>query len=429
MTCAYKYVSNTQVFTNLRMLQINCAEVGEYAEQLGNSRWESQYGFDQPCMYENQIHHSAYQHNMCETNSGLMCPPFERKDSVGFLASKHVDSAMVYSYSCQEQMNHPAVSRVADQFAFTEFELPSNVDSNNSVVLTGRTSSFDRSVSLLSNNIPVSLPELVHRNTSSNAGQNRGRSDENYCSDSSCSSSSKSTISFRKDSISSASETALDDEDFRMTRVDWRWAALKGFWDKDKKCWIESAGGQAAYIQQRMQRVQVRKQRLARQAKAMQRLVPVQNTPFRSGLVEELPYQLDHDPWTDFAPKRITSNQIPPVSKSSAPSWFDRDSDNGGNRIAAAGVSVQVFPFDRSDTAPLISSTGPLLQNQQAASAGPAPKWFETVYATPAPAPLVQESSWNAGAENWFNGSGPDQRYSGFSQQPTTVQQRAGSWW
>ena len=75
---------------------------------------------------------------------------------------------------------------------------------------------------------------------------------------------------------------------------------MKGFWDKDKKCWIESAGGQAAYILQRMQRVKVREQRLARQAKAMQRPVPVQNPPFRSGLIEELPYcyRLDNDPWT-----------------------------------------------------------------------------------------------------------------------------------
>ena len=428
MTCAYKYVSNTQVFTNLRMLQINCAEVGEYAEQLGNSRWESQYGFDQPCMYENQIHHSAYQHNMCETNSGLMCPPFERKDSVGFLASKHVDSAMVYSYSCQEQMNHPAVSRVADQFAFTEFELPSNVDSNNSVVLTGRTSSFDRSVSLLSNNITVSLPEIVHRNTSSNAGQNRGRSDENYCSDSSCSSSSKSTISFRKDSISSASETALDDEDFRMTRVDWRWAALKGFWDKDKKCWIESAGGQAAYIQQRMQRVQVRKQRLARQAKAMQRLVPVQNLPFRSGLVEELPYQLESDPWTEGL-----GNQTLPSSstgKTSAPSWFDKSADHDRNTSSSAGVSVQVFPFSRTCAEPMRSSANSVPQrHQQAAEAlscGSAPKWFETVYANPTPALSVPQCSWNAMDDGIYR---PNQLNTGMVQQSDMASLRPAAWW
>ena len=399
-------------------------------------RWETQtnqHNINQQGAYDYGAHNPDYSENFNEishSSSISTYPVFERRDSGNFHSSKPIETVSSYSFPVldrKETLNSLSLGgKSADQFAFTEFDLPSNIDALNN--MGGRTASFDRRASLSSNNLPVSLPESSVHYDCCNNNHMPSINDKHYSSDSCSSASSKSTVSASKDN-SAFADDLLEEGAFRMTRVDWRWAALKGFWDKDKKCWIESAGGQAAYIQQRMQRVQVRKQRLARQAKAMQRLVPVQNTPFRSGLVEELPYQLDHDPWTDFAPKRITSNQIPPVSKSSAPSWFDRDSDNGGNRIAAAGVSVQVFPFDRSDTAPLISSTGPLLQNQQAASAGPAPKWFETVYATPAPAPLVQESSWNAGAENWFNGSGPDQRYSGFSQQPTTVQQRAGSWW
>ena len=55
---------------------------------------------------------------------------------------------------------------------------------------------------------------------------------------------------------------------FHMTRVDWRWAAKKGFWDKDKKCWIESVGGKAAYIAQRSKRIMVREQRISRRQKA-----------------------------------------------------------------------------------------------------------------------------------------------------------------
>ena len=68
-----------------------------------------------------------------------------------------------------------------------------------------------------------------------------------------------------------------------MTRVDWRWAAKKGFWDKDRKCGIESAGGQAAYILQRTKRCKMREQRVSRQARSQDR-GGGPNPPFRSGI-------------------------------------------------------------------------------------------------------------------------------------------------
>ena len=212
-----------------------------------------------------------------------------------------------------------------------------------------------------------------------------------------------------------------------MSRVDWRWAALKGFWDKDKKCWIESAGGQAAYIQQRMQRVQVRKQRLARQAKAMQRLVPAQNLPFRSGLVEELPYHLDDDPWAaGIQSTDDNKSRIAPESKASAPSWFDRSSDNGGGR--AAGVSMQLFPFSRS-AEPLQMGSGSQWQQQQsaeAASSVPAPKWYDAAYAPAASPPSAPQGWWGAVEES---------RHSGNPTHPDAAHKLSaprlcvGSWW
>eukprot|EP00292_Cryptomonas_paramecium_P020082 CAMPEP_0113681970 /NCGR_PEP_ID=MMETSP0038_2-20120614/12342_1 /TAXON_ID=2898 /ORGANISM="Cryptomonas paramecium" /LENGTH=177 /DNA_ID=CAMNT_0000600865 /DNA_START=428 /DNA_END=961 /DNA_ORIENTATION=+ /assembly_acc=CAM_ASM_000170 len=84
-----------------------------------------------------------------------------------------------------------------------------------------------------------------------------------------------------------------------MTRVDWRWAALKGFWDKDNKCWIEVNGGQAGYMLQRAERVRVRERRLVKQAVALLRLVPNSKKQLKSNLMEELPYQNASDPWTE----------------------------------------------------------------------------------------------------------------------------------
>jgi hypothetical protein len=37
----------------------------------------------------------------------------------------------------------------------------------------------------------------------------------------------------------------------RMTLVDWRWAAEKGFWNREQQCWIEESGGKAAFLLQR----------------------------------------------------------------------------------------------------------------------------------------------------------------------------------
>ena len=201
-----------------------------------------------------------------------------------------------------------------------------------------------------------------------------------------------------------------------MTRVDWRWAAIKGFWDKDKKCWIESAGGQAAYILQRTKRVKVREQRLARQAKAMQRLVPVQNLPFRAGLIEELPYQqLDNDPWTQGL--GLNSNTQQGKSSNAAPrmSWFDckpdyAPSSSQTGSLPAHDATVHVFPFSALQAAdrPASYASGQWTRIDAPA----APQWFEAAYAGPAArAPVQMHAAWH-GEDGTPRGSGG-----------------AGSWW
>ena len=42
-----------------------------------------------------------------------------------------------------------------------------------------------------------------------------------------------------------------DFDDTKMSLVDWRWAAEKGFWSRERHCWIDEAGGKAAFLQQR----------------------------------------------------------------------------------------------------------------------------------------------------------------------------------
>ena len=37
----------------------------------------------------------------------------------------------------------------------------------------------------------------------------------------------------------------------QMSLVDWRWAAEKGFWSRERQCWIEESGGKAAFLLQR----------------------------------------------------------------------------------------------------------------------------------------------------------------------------------
>ena len=46
-------------------------------------------------------------------------------------------------------------------------------------------------------------------------------------------------------------QNGFEYEDSKMTLVDWRWAAQKGLWDKDRKRWNEAAGGRAEYLRQR----------------------------------------------------------------------------------------------------------------------------------------------------------------------------------
>jgi hypothetical protein len=51
----------------------------------------------------------------------------------------------------------------------------------------------------------------------------------------------------------------IGDESLRkMRRVDWRWAAAKGFLDKDTNQWNEAMGGLEGYIRQRTERVLAR---------------------------------------------------------------------------------------------------------------------------------------------------------------------------
>jgi hypothetical protein len=51
----------------------------------------------------------------------------------------------------------------------------------------------------------------------------------------------------------------IADESLRkMRRVDWRWAAAKGFLDKDTNQWNEALGGLEGYIRQRTERVLAR---------------------------------------------------------------------------------------------------------------------------------------------------------------------------
>ena len=55
----------------------------------------------------------------------------------------------------------------------------------------------------------------------------------------------------------------------RMRRVDWRWAAAKGFLNKDTNQWIEAMGGREAYIRQRNQRILARFFLCARMVKTL----------------------------------------------------------------------------------------------------------------------------------------------------------------
>ena len=54
-------------------------------------------------------------------------------------------------------------------------------------------------------------------------------------------------------------EKQVSDESLqKMRRVDWRWAAAKGFFDKNTNKWNEEMGGKEAYIRQRNERTSLR---------------------------------------------------------------------------------------------------------------------------------------------------------------------------
>ena len=55
----------------------------------------------------------------------------------------------------------------------------------------------------------------------------------------------------------------------RMTLSDWRWAAKKGFWDSEHRCWNDDMGGMKGYIAQRNKRCA---DRLRKQARSVSNL-------------------------------------------------------------------------------------------------------------------------------------------------------------
>lgn len=420
------------------------------------SRWDSQATFNQACLFDAGNQSSDYHHSFTDNSQAsttFTYPSFERKDSMCYTIPQPARNSEVppqYSFHALERKDTMSFSgasvKAADQVVFTEFELPSSSDyglesSSNQNLLSMQTTSIDRRTSASSNNMPVSLPEASFSNDHCGNGlQHSHYSEEkHYHSDSSCSaSSSRSTQCSNDVSNMSADAAAFEDGSFRMTRVDWRWAAMKGFWDKDKKCWIESAGGQAAYILQRMKRVKVRQQRLARQAKALQRLVPVQNLPFRSGLVEELPYRLDNDPWTEgLSSENANKSPAANVKSSSAPTWFDSKSElcSRGSASSSQPVSVQVFPFART-AGPEISALPANSCNQwskqvDASQSAPAMQWFEKAYASSSSLPVqshtVLQNSWAQAEDTTSSFRSSNSGTSWPLHDPTPT--RVVSWW
>ena len=58
----------------------------------------------------------------------------------------------------------------------------------------------------------------------------------------------------QQDQVNNESSDPILENEFmysNMSMVDWRWASAKGFWDRNKQCWNEEMGGQAAYLAQR----------------------------------------------------------------------------------------------------------------------------------------------------------------------------------
>jgi hypothetical protein len=409
------------------------------------ARWDSLATVN-PCLLEHNAQFSesinsqeSFRSKM-DANTSLDFYGHERKDFAGnavHQAAKSPECSTFHSFPCLERKDSGNFfsRKVTDQIVFSEFDLPSSdYTVNEPYHQVQKISSFDRSESLTSNNVPVSLPDFAYHSTCCE-GVGAAANVEHHQFDTSCSVSTRSTMFSANEDINTADNSnPSEDSSFRMTRVDWRWAALKGFWDKDKKCWIESAGGQAAYVQQRTKRVNVRQQRQARQAKAMQRLIPVQNLPFRSGLVEELPYRLDNDPWTTGLGDRSANGAT--ASKNSTPSWFDRKPEDTlpsqldlPSQLGLSGGSVQVFPFARTGTSEptrSMTSCGNTFPRQELSSlpCAPAPQWFETAYATgrlqPAPTP------WNCGDDSACRATGG---VGAWQPADTASSVPGGSWW
>ena len=53
------------------------------------------------------------------------------------------------------------------------------------------------------------------------------------------------------ESVGSEPSAGTDEGSEKMSLVDWRWAAEKGFWSRERHCWIEETGGKAAFLLQR----------------------------------------------------------------------------------------------------------------------------------------------------------------------------------
>ena len=136
-------------------------------------------------------------------------------------------------------------------------------------------------------------------------------------------------------------------DSLKMTRVDWRWAAMKGFWDKESKQWNESAGGQAAYLLQKTKRMKKREERphrsALRQAGPSSASRRLHGASLRSGIIEELPPRTA-DNWAlslSGASSRDLSSHTP-----------DIPSLKGGMVVGGRGPEVQ------PDNVPNVLSSG-----------------------------------------------------------------------
>jgi hypothetical protein len=94
----------------------------------------------------------------------------------------------------------------------------------------------------------------------------------------------------------SNSTNSIESEDYlqctipqKMRRVDWRWAAAKGFLNKETNKWNEEMGGQEAYLKQRNDRMMARSVPVERNVTDRQREIAVllSEDDSEGGVVEE----------------------------------------------------------------------------------------------------------------------------------------------